>query len=186
MEEKHQDMLSGEWVVHRNGVYSAYYGQWVVHRSGSPICQKMGGIYAIRTWNNAGTRFFATLMVLAASKENTFWNLWVTAACSSKTDAENFRAEIRLSSDILPKMTNVSHLPVAHLESDIIEIEEQSSFANYEACLRMHHEIVGKHVKGDAKSLMRGADIPFKSLVHKKVFVNVDKADIEEKKEDNE
>ena len=109
----------------------------------------------------------------------------MTAACS-RTDAENFRAEIRLSSDILPEMTNVSHLPVAHLESDIIRTTDRSSFANYKACLRMHHEIVSKHVKGDAKSLKKGADIPFKCFVHKKVFVNVDKADIEEKKEDNE
>ena len=139
----------------------------------------------MRTWKNTGIRFYATLMVSAAENANTFWNLWVTVACS-KTDAENFRAEIRLSSDILPKTTHVSHLPVAHLESDIIKTEDQRSFADYEACLRMHHEIVGKHVKGDAETLEDGADIPFKCLVHKKVFVKVDTADIEEKNENNE
>ena len=194
MAEKHQDMLSGEWVVHE----TQRVFRLVQFGPGSPV-QSIGENYAMRTWKNAGTRFYATLMVLAAERgscknrnclrtipsESTFWNLWLTAACS-KTDAENFRAEIRLSSDILPEMTHVSHMPVVHLESDIIRTENRSSFAHYKACLRMHHGIVSIHVEGDAKCLKDGADIPFKCLVHKKVFLNVDKADIEEKNETNE
>ena len=190
MAEEHQDMLSGEWVAHKRD-----------QTAGIPINNMLnyGEKYAMRTWKNAGTRFYATLMVLATERincnpygcgrtipsESTFWNLWVTAACS-KTDAENFRAEIRLSSNILPEMTHVSHMPVAHLESDIIRTKDRSSFVHYKDCLRMHHEIISKHVKGDAKSLKDGADIPFKCLVHKKVFLNVNKADMEEKNETNE
>ena len=47
----------------------------------------------------------------------------------------------------------------------------------------MHHELIGQHVKGNSLRLETGMDIPFKSSVHKKVYMNLDKADIEEKEE---
>ena len=60
----------------------------------------------MRSWRHGGTRFFATLFTGADS----FWKLWVTAACG-KTAAEKFRAEIRLSSNIMPECNDVHYRP---------------------------------------------------------------------------
>ena len=60
----------------------------------------------MRSWRHGGTRFFATLLTEADS----FWTLWVTAACG-KTAAEKFRAEIRLSSNLMPECNNVYYRP---------------------------------------------------------------------------
>ena len=87
-------------------------------------------------------------------------------------------------------------MPVAHLESDIIRTTDKNTIvlnktwdtpgmylSNYKACLKLHYEIVGNHVVGDARALRADMEIPIKCLAHKKVFLNLDQADIEEKGE---
>ena len=62
--------------------------------------------YAVRSWRHGGTRFYATLL----TGPDSFWKLWVTAACG-KTAAEKFRAEIRLSSNLVPECNDVHYRP---------------------------------------------------------------------------
>ena len=64
--------------------------------------------YAMRSWRHGGTRFYATL--LTGRGRDSFWKLWVTAACG-KTAAEKFRAEIRLSSNLVPECNDVHYRP---------------------------------------------------------------------------
>ena len=150
----------------------------------------------MKTWRSSGTRFFATLIESFLSWENHehFWFIWVTAACG-KTSANNFRAEIRLSSNILPQCSLVYYMPVVHLDSDILR-ENADNLSKRTTCLHLHHKIIGKYMKRSASfrdfegsaglELKSGTDIPFKCLVHKKVFLSIDKTDIEEKEKTDE
>ena len=108
----------------------------------------------------------------------------MTAACG-KTAAEKFRAEIRLSSNIMPECNDVSYRPVFHLESPILS--ERTSMNGYTACFHVGEMIVAKHTKGGADtaklSLEANTEIPFTVNVYDKVFLTLDQADIEEKGE---
>ena len=193
MAEQHPDMLTGEWIVHEQ------------NKAGAPIVDETDH-YSMTTWRNSGTRFFATLII---SYENVrekvgvvsdkigvlpiwdyFWNIWITAACG-KTAAENFKAEVRLSSSALPECSLIYFMPVNHFESDILVKDiNLDSLSTYKSSLRLHHEIVGKHMCPTShltsKLMVSGTDIPFKCLVHKKIFLALDKADFEAKEETDE
>ena len=178
-------MLTGDWVVHDQN-------------KGGALVVPDGVHYAMKTWYNADTRFFATLFVsresirekkagtvaVVAPVEDFFWNLWITAACG-KTSAENFRAEVRLSSSALPECSLIYYMPVNHIESDIHERDLRvDGLSTYKASLRLHHEIVGKHMSPTShltsKLMVSGTDIPFKCLVHERVLPCPDKGDIDE------
>ena len=60
-----------------------------------------------------------------------------------------------------------------------------TSIDGYAACLRVHDTVVAKHIKGAAGIAKLQADtaIPFTVNVYEKLFLTVDKADIEEKGE---
>ena len=64
-------------------------------------------------------------------------------------------------------------------------MSEKASIDGYAACLRVHQTIVAKHIKGavDIANLPAGTAIPFTVNVYEKVFLTLDKADIEEKDE---
>ena len=62
--------------------------------------------YAMRSWRHGGIRFFSTLF----TGYDSFWNLWVTAACG-KAAAVKFRAEIRLSSNLAAGCNIVFYCP---------------------------------------------------------------------------
>ena len=64
-------------------------------------------------------------------------------------------------------------------------MNEKTSLDEYEACLKAHQTIVAKHIKGVASIANLPADtaIPFTVNVYEKVFLTLDKADIEEKDE---
>ena len=193
MAEHHQDMLTGEWIVHEQ------------NKAGAPIVGE-SDLYSMKTWRSSGTRFFATLFVPyenvrekvgvvsnkfgAAPIWDFFWNIWITAACG-KTSADNFRAEVRLSSNALPEYSLIYFMPVNHFESDILAKNIKiDSLSTDKPCLKLHHVIVGKHMYAKESTLRctleSGTDIPFKCLVHKKVFLNLGKLDLEEKEETDE
>ena len=180
MAEHHQDMLTGEWVVHDQS------------KEGAPVLHD-GVHYSMMTWNNAGTRFFATLFVSRevlgekAGTEDFFWNIWVTAVCG-KISAEKFRAEVRLSSSALPECSLIYNMPVNHFESNILERDlKVDGLSTCKASLRLHHEIVGKHMSPTShltsKLMVSGTDVPFKCLVHEKVLPCFDEGDIEDEEE---
>ena len=60
-----------------------------------------------------------------------------------------------------------------------------ASIDGYAACLQVHQKIVGKHINGmeTIADLPAATAIPFNVNVYEKVFLNPDKADIEEKGE---
>ena len=152
-----------------------YCGHCNLVRAKNPIYPV---VYAMRSWRHGGTRVFATLF----AGTDAFWHIWVTAACG-KTAAEKFRAEIRLSSNIMLECNDVSYMPVLHFESPILS--ESTSIKEYTACLLVHEKIVAKHIKGaaDTAKLEVNTEIPFTTNVYDKVFLTLDKADIEEKGE---
>ena len=53
-----------------------------------------------------GIRFFATIV----PGKYYLWHLWVTAACG-RNDAKKLRAEIRLSSNLMPDCNDVFYRP---------------------------------------------------------------------------
>ena len=63
-------------------------------------------MFAMKSWRHGGIRFFATLV----PGKYFLWHLWVTAACGMN-DAEKFRAEIRLSSNLVPDCSDVFYRP---------------------------------------------------------------------------
>ena len=63
-------------------------------------------MFAMKSWHYEGTRFFATLLTGTES----LWHLWVTAACG-KNEAKKLRAEIRLSSNLVPDCNDVFYRP---------------------------------------------------------------------------
>ena len=157
--------------------------------------------FAMRTWRFSGTRFFASLLLknhgiscqncrynIGTScpncgmnrSNNTFWNIWVTAACG-KLEASKFRSEIRLASNIQPECTVVSHRPILHFESDILSTSDLST---YPACLEVSWRTVTSYITDkNGTELRDGRDIPFSCRVHEKVFLNMGKADIDEKED---
>ena len=175
MAVQHQDMMVGEWVNHK-------YKQ-----NGSPIIRSSYHPceYFIRTWRSSGMRLFATLLKSWDSyeKRELLWTIWVTAACG-KRSAKKLRAEVRVSSNILPECSLVYYMPVTRLESDIL-VKGIMDFDKRDTILRLQNEILNKHIKDPATGLKEGMDVPFKCLVHKKVLLKLEKADMEEKvKED--
>ena len=64
-------------------------------------------------------------------------------------------------------------------------MSEKASIDGYAACLQVHQKIVAKHIKGTVAiaNLPAGTAIPFTVNVYEKVFLTLDKADIEEKDE---
>ena len=124
--------------------------------------------FAIRSWVQSGTRFFANMFL----GRDEFCYVWVTAA-GRMTTAQKFRAEIRISSAKLPECSSVYFRPVDHLDSDILS---STSPENFNACLRVDQNEVYKHTKGGEVPF-----VPITCKVFEKVFVNLDKADSEEK-----
>ena len=136
--------------------------------------------YAMRSWRHGETRFFATLL----TGDGSFWQLWLTAACG-KTAADKFRAEIRLSSSLMPKCNSMYYWPVLHFESPILIEKTSIAIDGYAACLQVHQKIVRKHIKRvvTIADLLADTTNPFTVNVYEKVFLTPDKADIEEKDE---
>ena len=135
----------------------------------------------MRTWRSSGMRLFATLLRSYGGYKGkeALWAIWITAACGIIT-ANEFRAEIRLSSNILPECSLVYYMPVTPLESDVLV---KGNLDKRNTCLRLQNEIIFKHLNDEG--LRAGKNIPFKCLVHKKVLLHLKKADMEEKvKED--
>ena len=131
--------------------------------------------FAIRTWRHSDVRFFATLFI----GSDDFWHVMVSAACG-KNKAAKFRADIRLSSSSIPECSNVYHRPVEHLDSEI----DLSSMKTYIACLDVHKEDVAKQTVGKINNLkVAPEDIPFTCHVYDKVFVTLNKEDIDEKED---
>ena len=62
-------------------------------------------------------------------------------------------------------------------------LNEANSLDGYAACLQQHQKTVGKHINGvvDLANVPADTAIPFKVNVFDKVFLTLDKADIEEK-----
>ena len=63
-------------------------------------------MFAMKSWLYGGIRFFATLF----TGTEAVWHLWVTAACG-RNDAKKLRAEIRLSSNLVPDCSDVFFRP---------------------------------------------------------------------------
>ena len=61
-------------------------------------------MFAMKSWRYGGMRFFVTLL------DGPVWHLWVNAACGRKV-AKKWRAEIRLSSNLLPDCNDVFYRP---------------------------------------------------------------------------
>ena len=102
------------------------------------------------------------------------------SACG-ETAAKGFRAEIRLASDTVPDCSNVFYVPVQHLESEVLKSDWNAFFGNM-ACVKVYYNIVGQYC-GDGCYLTEDTKIPFNCLVHKKVFVTLNKAHIDEKED---
>ena len=101
----------------------------------------------------------------------------MTGACGKK-EAGKFRSEVRLASSVLPEYTEVSHRPVLHYESDIHLGRGHPTY------LKIPHETVGRHIEdGNGRELRVGREIPVSCRVHEKVFLNLDKADLDEKED---
>ena len=176
MVEKHSKMSTGEWEIicvtwigavpsGLADVLLVVYPTFGEHR-----------FFAMRSWHHRGTRFFATLFYA-----DWYWHLWVTAACG-KTAAEKFRAEIRLSSNLKPGCNDVSYRDVLHMESPILS--ERISVNKYDECLHVGERTVANHINGTCSArLEEDTVIPFTVKVYEKVFLTLDKADIEEKDE---
>ena len=64
--------------------------------------------FAMRSWRQSGTRFFATALV--GGNPANLWYIWVTAATHLE-DAKKYRAEIRLASNCLPECTAIYYNP---------------------------------------------------------------------------
>ena len=65
-----------------------------------------GLTFAMKSWRYEGTRFFATIKIGTKS----WWHMWVTAACG-RNEAKKLRAEIRLSSNLMPDCNDVFYRP---------------------------------------------------------------------------
>ena len=133
--------------------------------------------FAIRTWRQSNTRFFATLFI----GTDKLWHVWVTAA-TGKTAAEKFRAETRLASSHLPECSSIYYRPVDHLGSGILDSTSEKIY--FSTCLSVHKNEVSKHDGGVMNALSKDMAVPFTCKVFEKVFVTLDKEDIEEKEDD--
>ena len=154
---------------------------WHVIEGGQLRCRNMHTMMTCRQCGNP-----AILALTSNQNLETFWNIWVTAACN-ESEASKFRSEIRLASNNQPECTMVSHRPILHLESDILNTSDLST---YPACLEVSWKTVANYIEDKkSKELMVGREIPFSCRVHEKVFLNLGKADIDEKEaplEDNQ
>lgn len=168
MAKTHEEMLTGDWVIEQNNACGPTY---------APIFGLVSNnwTYGTKTWRLSGTRFFAFL-----TAAHSVWSVWVMAACG-KTAAAGFKAEIRLASDAMPDCSNVFFVPVVHLDSEILRSDWNAFFGN-RACVKVYYRVVGQYC-GNGSHLTKDTNIPFNCLVHKKVFLTLDKADIEEKEE---
>ena len=89
MAEKHPKMSNGQWEI-------------LPERERDAVpCR-----FAVKSWLYGGTRIFAILI----SGTESLWHLLVIAACG-RNDAEKLRAEIRLSSNLVPDCNDVFNRP---------------------------------------------------------------------------
>ena len=129
---------------------------------------------AMKSWRHGGIRFFATLV----PGKYFLWHLWVTAACGMN-DAKKFRAEIRLSSNLVPDCSDVFYRPVLPFE--------RSDLDNYASSLHIPARVVWMHMNGGITTdLQNDTPIPFTIKIFEKVFLVPDKADIDEKDESDQ
>ena len=90
MAEEHVRMSNGQWEIIPEP-------EWQ---------DSEGRMFAMKSWRYGGARFFATIVT---GKES-LWHLWVTAACG-RNDTKKLRAEIRLSSNLVPDCNDVFYRP---------------------------------------------------------------------------
>jgi len=170
MDKEHKKISNGEWdIAHARQGYTKGY--------------------AVKSWRYSGIRFFATLMT-----DTNNWHLCVMAACGRK-EADMLRVEIRLSSNIVPECNDVFYRPVLHYENPIRWKHDTSFYTAYTSCLHIPATVVWKHIKEatfgqelreqDMK-LKEGTAIPLAIKIFEKVFLTVDKADIDEKDESDQ
>ena len=81
--------------------------------------------FAMKSWRYEGTRFFASLL----AGDEPIWYLWVTAICG-KTETKKLRAEIRLSSNLVPDCNDVFYRPGTDKnKQDNVEIPQIGIFS---------------------------------------------------------
>ena len=161
MAKKHEETLNGEWDI-------------------AP-CKSF--TIAMKSWRYRGIRIFATL-----TDGRPYWHLCVTAACG-RNEASKLRAEIRLSSNLMPDCNDVFYRPVLHFESTDKWGMLDPGSNEYTSCLHIPCTVVWKHIKEDTPQnsrLQEGTTIPLTINIFEKVFLTVDKADIDEKDESDQ
>ena len=103
-QQQNHTSLTNNWApIFRNYSHVANYSGMVngVGRQGQ------WKSFAMRSWRQFGTRFFATVLVAA---NTTLWHVWVTVAGPYEI-SKRYRTEIRLASEVLPECTSISFMP---------------------------------------------------------------------------
>ena len=164
MAEKHPKMSNGQWEI-------------LPERERDAVpCR-----FAVKSWLYGGTRIFAILI----SGTESLWHLLVIAACG-RNDAEKLRAEIRLSSNLVPDCNDVFNRPVSALDKNLpyhYNSERELVWDKYSSCLHIHKNVVWQHLTGGPQDLQVDTAIPFTIKIFEKVFFAPDKADNDEKDE---
>jgi len=162
MMKEHQDLIDGEWDIvpgidHDDNSFALKDSSW-----------------ASKTWRYRGVRFIATLI----SGRHSLWHLYVMAVCG-RNESSKFRAEIRLSSNLVPECNDVFYRPVLHIESPVKWDYNDSKMSEYTSILHLPAKVVCKHSK-EAEEEGEELQIPFTIKIFEKVFPAADKADIDE------
>ena len=113
MAEKHSKMSNGQWEI-------------LPERERDAVpCR-----FAVKSWLYGRTRIFAILI----SGTESLWHLLVMAACG-RNDAEKLRAEIRLSSNLVPDSSDVFYRPGKILTFELnLVLQKLNVTLNFQSC----------------------------------------------------
>ena len=156
MAKCHQELLNEEWDVESEGTIEE-------------------SSFAVKTWRYRGVRLFATLV----TGQHPLWHLYVMAACGRK-EASKLRAEIRLSSNLVPECNDVFYRPILHIGSPVKWDHNDSKMKEFTSILHLPAAVVCKHSEGPIEGELQ---IPLTIKIFEKVFPTAEKTDFNENNE---
>ena len=107
-----------------------------------------------------------------------YWDLCVTAACG-RNEASKLRAEIRLSSNLVPDCNDVFYRPVLHLGSTNKWGMLDPGSNEYTSCLHIPSTVVWTHIEEGTKQnlrLQKYTEVPLTINIFEKALPPADKA----------
>ena len=114
--------------------------------------------------------------MLTEGKPN--WDLCVTAACG-RNEASKLRAEIRLSSNLVPDCNDVFYRPLLHLGSTNKWGMLDPGSNEYTSCLHIPSTVVWTHIEEGTKQNLRlqnDTEVPLTINIFEKALPPADKA----------